>query len=1149
MKTLQKDTIREIKGSISRFLSIMAIIALGICFFVGVKATGPSMQLTANRYYEAQKLMDLRLVSTFGFKEEDVAAIRMTQGVGEVMPGYSADVILEQGEKRLVMRIISYPEKDGLNQPLLVEGRLPEKPNEIVVEAPQTKDSLVSSSTKFEIGETLKISPEVGEKPLKDFLKEDEFTIVGFVRSPQFVSIERGSTTLGTGDLRLYAFALPEAFAYERYTEVYVLGDRKGNDFTAYNNQSKEKVDQLAESLELLGIERLAINREEIVNEATQALNKGKQELQEARKQLSDGIASGQAFIETSKQALYTGENEYAIGRAKFQEEMRLGAEKLMFGKSEIQRGEEALNQGEKDLEIEIEKAQLQLVAGIDQLKNGILQMEENDPSHQLPQLENQLAVINSEIFQLELTYHQLVTEESLIEEAINQLDPNAPDYDEQKAQLEESLALIQAAMRNAEMGLTQLNIGKEEVLNGIDQILDFQKKLKDLKNQLNELEVNGPVEIEKGRIEGQQKIDAGREEIEKNKIILAQGEVAYEEGRINGENQLAQGQREIEIGWMELRKGEAELKDQQIRGELEIAKGEQKIKDGQAEIDKIEFGKFYVFDRNDNVGYSSYGEDAQRIDNMAGVFPMIFLLVAALVSFTTMTRMVEEQRTQIGTLKALGYNHVQIASKYFIYALTGAMIGAIIGAIIGLNTLPYLIAGAYNILYQMPSLELSIPWIPMMVSILIAVACTVFAAIGVTYVELKENPSQLMRPKAPKIGKEIFLEKIPFIWKRLGFIEKVTARNLMRYKGRFFMTVIGIAGCTALILAGFGLRDAIFSIIPKQFEEISIYDGVLAFKNEETLEGRSETKTLMENDPNFTESIFVYQTKLNLEKPGTDNKKEAYFFVPEFQGEIDDFAKLHDRKTQEPIDLKKAGVVLSEKVAYDLNLKVGDKVRVFSDDESHEVTVGAITENYLENYIYLSPKVYEDLWKKPLKVNLALVNLVDTSKETEEEVAKGWLENHGVVAVNFTANIIKSTNDSLNTLNVVVLVMLFSAGALAVVVLYNLTNINISERVREIATIRVLGFYDSEVYTYIFRENIVLSSIGILFGLGLGIILNNYIINTVETDIVMFGRSIEASSYLFAVLFTLFFTFVVNIGMTPLIKKISMVESLKSIE
>lgn len=1155
MKALQKDTFREIKKSRNRFLSIVAIIALGISFFVGVKSTGPSMKYTVSQYYETQRLMDIRLVSTYGFQEADVEAIKSTQGVDSVMPSYSADVIIERGDKRPVIKLMSLQDNQVLNQPLLLEGQMPENDGEILLEKPRDGGSLVASSYTYKIGDTIKLSSEVGDEALSDSVNRDNFTIVGFVRSPQFVSLERGSTSVGRGEVDYYGFIPATNFASERYTEVYVLSGDSANGVSPFTDQYAAGITALQNKFDALGIQRLEINHADIMAKAQEELQKGRDKYNAGVTEFTEGMAQGEASLADARNQLLDGEEALSSGWDEYYTKIAEGKAQLNEAQNQINQGEVDLAKGKVALAQQLAAGEAQLETlrqGITQLKDGIAQMEAQDPSGQLPALEAQLADIQNQIVQGKTALANLESAKSGIEDKIKSLDPMAPDYQTQLAILEAQLADINNQIAVVEDGLTKAYAGETQIQEAINEIYSFQAQLAGMKNQLAELEAalpNAEAALKQGAIDGQNQLDAGRITLDNSKDQLADGKAAFEAGKTDGLNTLAASRDQLDAGWAELNDGEAQLAEKRAEGEAELANAANELAKAEAKIGDLEFGKWYIFNREDNPGYTSYGEDAQRIDNISGVFPLFFLLVAALVSFTTMTRMVEEQRTQIGTLKALGYKHYQIASKYFIYALLAGTIGSAIGLIFGLNTLPYLIAGAYGLLYQVPSLIISPPWVPIIISCLIAISCSVAAALIVTHYELKEHPSELMRPKAPKIGKRIFLERIPIIWKHLGFIEKVTARNLMRYKGRFFMTVIGIAGCTALILAGFGLHNAIFSMIPRQFEGITVFDGYMALKNEDTLAEKATFKELLSNDDRFSENILAHQSKMTIAKVGSDTEKEAYLFVPESADSIKNFIHLQNRKSGKVIDLEASGVVLTEKVANNLGLAVGDKIRIYNEDESHEVVLGAITENYLENYIYLSPETYEKAFGKPLTVNMAYVNIPDTNTDLENAIAKDWLEKEGVVAVNFTGNIVKSSSDSMSSLSIVVLVMLISAGALAAVVLYNLTNINISERIREIATIRVLGFYDMEVYKYIFRENIVLSVIGIIVGLFLGVLLNSLIINTVETDIAMFTRGIKLTSYIYSIVFTLAFTFIVNIIMTPIIKRISMVESLKSIE
>ena len=1081
MKALRKDTVREIRKSLSRFLSIVAIIALGICFFGGVKSTSPSMKYTANQYFEAQKLADIHLVSTYGFTDDDVAALKKVEGVAAVTPAYSTDVIVENGEKRPVFKVLAVPAKDGLNQPLLLEGRMPEKDNECVIEMPDTTGPHTGRNA-YSIGSTIRMSPEVGEKKLEDTLSQSEYTVVGYIRSPQYISIERGSTSVGSGDISFYMMVKPEVFKAERYTDAYVYSTASADGVSAYSAEYKDAVSDLEKRLESVGKERLQINYDDIMTTGTQEIDKAKRELLDAQTTFDNEIAKAEQQLREAEQQIADGEAELAEGQRSYDEMVVSTTRTLNEKQAELQNAETQWNTGQQ------------------QYTDGQSQYEQNKAAFDAgkPEAEKQIADKKAELDQLGGMIGSIKSQIAVIE-AI----PEEKRTEEQKQALIQLKAQLQTLQPVYDQGTEALDAA-------IQQLKDAENQLTVAKAQLDQSKAA---------------LDSAAAQIEQGKTAIAQGWQQLEQGKAQAEQQLAEG-----------------------RQKLDDAR--QKIADSEKELKDVDFGKWYVFNRDDNPGYSGYGEDANRIDNVAGIFPVFFLLVAALVAFTTMTRMVEEQRMELGTLKALGYSPASIASKFVIYAALAAVVGCAIGVVSGINTLPRLIVGAYSLLYQVPELSLSVPWGAIIISCIITILCTVGAAILICSVELREEPSELMRPKAPKIGKRIFLEKIPFIWKRMGFISKVTARNILRYKARFFMTVIGISGCTALILAGFGLQDSIFSIIPKQFEEISVYDGMMAFKNEDTLEAKAPLESELRADPQVEDAMLAKQLKMSVSLADGGHSKDAYLYVPETPGDMNHFINLRHRKEpDQKLDLDDSGAIITEKLANDLGIKVSDTIRLYSDDKEFKIEVADITENYIENYVYVSPKAYESASGEPVKYNIAYFNLKDTGTDAENTFGEKWLENSDVVSVSFTGSIVKSSTDSLSSLNMVVLVMLVAAGALAFVVLYNLTNINVSERVREIATIRVLGFYDRETNNYIFRENIILSFIGMLIGLGLGVILNNFIITTVETDIVMFGRGIDPSSYIFACLFTMAFTLIVNLFMAPVIKKVDMVESLKSIE
>ncbi|WKY47017.1 FtsX-like permease family protein [Eubacteriaceae bacterium ES3] len=1152
MKALNKDILREIKKTKSRFISIVAIIALGVCFFVGIKATGPSMEYTANVYYETQRLMDFRLVSTFGFQDDDIAALGKTEGVETIMAGYSADVIIDEGEKRPVIRLYSVPEDQSLNQLVLVEGRLPQKSGEIVVEAPY-EDSVVGS-VDYVIGDTITLDSDLSGEPRSDTIVPDTYTIVGFVRSPQYVSFDRGTTSVGNGNVAFYGFIPQADFAYERYTEVYVKTSALADGESAFSKEYWTLIDGFEQNLEAVGAQRLEINYSEIMNEAQEKLDEGYAEYNDGQREFLEGIASGETELADARAQLVSGEIEIEAGYDELFSTMATTEATLADSKAQLDAARAGLIAGENELADKIAEANAQLDQGregIVQLTQAIEQMEAADPSDQLPELQAQLAEVQTQIDEGEAAIAGLNEQIAGLQIQIEALDPDDPNYEDQLAVLQAQIEELNVSVSAIETQLQPAYQAQLQLQAGIDEILNFQQTLEQTRAQLEALQTQveqGQAALDAEQAAAEAQLQDGWNQYYSGLAAYNQGYAQYQAGIDEGFATLANAEAEIADGWNQYYDGVAQLEESRAEGQAELDEAAAELADAQQEVDDIEEGKLYLFDRDDNPGYRSYGEDATRINKIANVFPLFFLLVAALVSFTTMTRMVEEQRTQIGTLKALGYRHSQIASKFVVYAVLAGLTGAVIGIIVGLNTLPYLIAGAYGMMYQIPDLLISPPWLPIIISAVMAVFCTVAAAGLATVVELREQPSELMRPKAPKIGKNILLERIPLIWKRLGFIEKVTARNLMRYKGRFFMTVIGIAGCTALILAGFGLQDAITTIIPKQFGEIAVYDGLLAFKESGTIEEKTAIKDELNADNRFSENMLAYQTSMKVEKSGDDYSKSVYLLVPETTDQLDDYIHVKNQETDESLDLSQ-GAIITEKASRDLNVAIGETIRVFNDDDSYEVEIAGIAENYLENYLYMSPETYSQIVGQEPEFNVAYINIPDTNETLETQIAGDWLAKDDVVSLNFTGSIIESSEDSMGSLNIVILVLILSAAALAGVVLYNLTNINISERVREIATIRVLGFYDMETYNYIFRENIVLALVGVIVGLFLGTGLNNLIINTMETDMTTFVREIELSSYLLAGALTMIFTLIINVVMTPIIKRINMVESLKSIE
>ena len=701
-------------------------------------------------------------------------------------------------------------------------------------------------------------------------------------------------------------------------------------------------------------------------------------------------------------------------------------------------------------------------------------------------------------------------------------------------------------------------------------QKADLDAKEKALLQQEQALAAQEEELLSAGRqiTDGKSQIAAARSQLDSTKSQITDGKAQIlsawallneKEGTLNASKaQLASGEQELADGRSEYeqaaKEAEEQITDGQVKitdGEKQLADAKQQIADAKAEIKKIENPKWYVQTREDALTeYQGYGDNADRMRSIGKVFPVLFFLVAALISLTTMTRMVEEQRVQIGTMKALGYGKAAIAGKYIGYALIATLGGSIFGVLAGEKILPFIIIYAYMILYKhLPAILVPYHMSYALQASGIAVACTLIATIASCYKELAAEPAELMRPAAPKQGKRILLERIGIIWKHLNFTWKSTVRNLIRYKKRFFMTIFGIGGCMALMVVGFGLKDCIYEIVSLQYEKVQFYDAATYMSDDISEENRQQLHDYLDQNADIKETIEARMQKTDVKS--ASGKKTLYLMVPSDNEKIEDFLSFHSRTNKDEVySLKKDEVILTEKMASLLNVKVGDELTIEDEDRGDQtVTVGAICENYMGHYLYLSPEKYEELYGVPAEYNTIIYSVKDGKDDQIEKIGTKLLSMDGVLNVSYTSSIEGRLDDMLRSLNLVIVVLIVSAGMLAFVVLYNLNNINITERQRELATLKVLGFYDGEVASYVYRENILLTIIGSVVGMVLGNLLHRYIILTVEVEEAMFGRQIHWQSYLYSFLFTVAFSLFVNWVMFYKLKKIDMVESLKSVE
>ena len=1207
---LRKDFIIEIKKTMGRFVSIFFIVALGVAFYSGIRASEPSMRITADQYFDDSELMDLKVMGTMGLTKADIKAIGKVSGIEAVEGGYSKDVLCPVGDNEKVVHMLSM--EKNFNQVSVVEGRLPEKAGECLVD----EDFL--SYTDLKVGDTVTFHSGDGEA-LTDSLVTDTYKIVGIGNSPLYISFGRGSSTIGTGEISGFVVVDKASFDMDVYTEAYVKvsGAEEKIAFTdEYNNLS----DAAKEAVSAIEEERCAVRKQEIVDEANEKLadsektvneksqelenakkelesgkSKATEELEKAKQQLTDGEAeladakqqiadgetqladakaqlndkqaqldsaeaqyeSGKAQLDQKEQELADAEQVYLSNYSKYMPIITAGKEQISAGKSQIADGKKRLDEG---------------LAPLNHLKGGLAGIEDeiSQCDSEIAGLKTQLDGMDSEVYQkyVNIPKENRNEEEQAYVEKWENLNKQLADIKKQKAQLEDKKKDLLVQMNQAGFA-TEADLDAQ-ITSLTAQRDELDKKEAALLGQEQTLAAQEEELLSAGRqiTDGKSQIATARSQLDSTKSQITDGKAQIlsawallneKEDTLNASKaQLASGEQELADGRSKYEQAEKEAEEQITDGQAKITDGEkqltdarQKIADAKAEIKKIENPKWYVQTREDALTeYQGYGDNADRMRSIGKVFPVLFFLVAALISLTTMTRMVEEQRVQIGTMKALGYGKAAIAGKYIGYALIATLGGSIFGVLAGEKILPFIIIYAYMILYKhLPAILVPYHMSYALQASGIAVACTLIATIASCYKELAAEPAELMRPAAPKQGKRILLERIGIIWKHLNFTWKSTVRNLIRYKKRFFMTIFGIGGCMALMVVGFGLKDCIYEIVSLQYEKVQFYDAATYMSDDISEENRQQLHDYLDQNADIKETIEARMQKTDVKS--ASGKKTLYLMVPSDNEKIEDFLSFHSRTNKDEVySLKKDEVILTEKMASLLNVKVGDELTIEDEDRGDQtVTVGAICENYMSHYLYLSPEKYEELYGVPAEYNTIIYSVKDGKDDQIEKIGTKLLSMDGVLNVSYTSSIEGRLDDMLRSLNLVIVVLIVSAGMLAFVVLYNLNNINITERQRELATLKVLGFYDGEVASYVYRENILLTIIGSVVGMVLGNLLHRYIILTVEVEEAMFGRQIHWQSYLYSFLFTVAFSLFVNWVMFYKLKKIDMVESLKSVE
>lgn len=1076
--TYLKDIFREIKISLGRFLSILCIVAIGVAFFAGIKASAPDMKNSADTYFDKYNVQDIQVYSTIGLTKKDVADIKKIKGVKSVQPSFSMDTLSQIDSTQMVIKVISYGIDQKMNKIRVVEGRMPERENECLVEASSATNKLYGT---FHIGDTIKLQSGTDEA-LSKSLKHTKYKIVGTCYNPNYLSYEKGSSNIGSGTVNSFIYIQNTNVLKDYYTEVNVCV-KGAKDLDCYSDEYFDVVDPVLKKIKKI-----------------------------SNKQIDARIQSYQSELDEKKQEatdkFKDAENQFNDAQNKIDS----GLSEIQSNELKLQNSKDQINQGWNEY-----YANLQLLDNIPTLQNAIAQIEESEKKlpellSQKEQIENGLQQINAE--------GDLNTKRTLIQNAIDFIDialkklENYPDssdaetirikLNEKKELLQGQLSLIdQAIAKKAELEaiLPQIQSGIEQIQAGVAKKAELQSQLNQLLNAKNELN-NAYVSL------------------------------------INGQAQYEDGVSKIEDAKNELNKSIEQLTLSKAEFNIQKHDALRELSDAQLEIDKME-GKWIVLDRNSHYSYRDYGACADRMDGIAKVFPVFFFLVAALVCMTTMTRMVDEQRNEMGTLKALGYSKLQIASKYIIYALIASILGSILGCSLGMYLFPTVIFNAWNTLYNIDQIKfLFQPGLILLASGSVT-GITLLATLYSIYSELIEMPSQLMRPKAAKAGKKILLERITFIWKRLSFLQKVTARNIFRYKKRFFMTIIGIAGCSALLVAGFGINDSISDIVNQQYNVIYHYDATVSAK---TSEITSQIKSLKGVKDVYEEDHLAVTTKI-------ENKDiSTTVHIISNDKKFKDFCTLFNGNNE--FDLDDSSVLISQKMATKLNKKAGDTIKIKdANNKVIKAKIKGVFTNYVGHHIYASESLYKSWNTNAKTTHIYLIKSKKTTKKFERNLGNKIMNIDGVQSVTFYSSLQKNFKDMIKSISYIVVVLVISAACLAFVVLYNLSNVNISERKREIATIKVLGFTRKEVDAYINRETILLTILGSLIGLGIGIGLHHLIMNLAEMDDIMFGRTINSISYVISFVMTIGFNAIINLCMHKKLNNIQMVESLKAVE
>ena len=1133
---MRRNLRRTIMRSLGRYLAIMAIIALGCAIFVGLRITKTDMVETGQKYTDRQNMFDLRLLSTYGWDKTDVEKIAQMEGVVEAEGSLTLDVYARMGKAQEdgVYRLHSLPER--ISKPYLLGGRMPEAPNECLVDGANLGDGV--------LGIELTVS-DTNDADTLDMLACRVYTVVGYTSSPLYMDMTRGNTTLGNGSVNSYIYIPEDAFDTDYYSEIQLTIP---GDYRVYTEAFADAMDAMAKKLEpqiqIVADDRLVTLRQDAYEQYTDGMQEyenGRREFEEAKAEVLEELADalkqledGQAELDRNLQTILDGEKQLAENEKLLQE----GLDKLTQGRADLEKAkadtyaqlaasEQELIDNEAAAKAglaQIEEGLPQIVEGLAQIEDGLAQIEEG-----LPQLEVVISMAQTQVgsARTALSIANLTGNAELIASAQSRLYEAEAALRDYQAKRQEAVAMraqLRAQKSELTTQKTELEATKATLEEALAQIADGYKQLEAGKLQAESEFAAAEAELTNGQTD----LESGRKELESAKQELADGRA-----------QLAQAQAELDQARADYEAGKAEADAELAKGEKELLDAAADLAQAKKTIDRMDHVDVFALTRNSNMGYMALDSNSDIVSGISLVLPVFFLLIAALVCITTMTRMVDEERTQIGTMKALGHSGYRIMSKYLLYSASASVIGCLLGVSVGSVVFPRILWQAYGILFNItPDVELVLDW---QLSLGITVAYTLVSSLVTWYSchrTLREVPAELIRPKAPTSGKKILLEYLPF-WNKLSFLNKVMLRNVLRYRQRLLMMLVGIGGCTALLLTGFGLRDTIVDIANIQFAEVLQYDIEVYFSEGQSGQKQESFRTAMGDHA----VGFFHQSSVELTYGGRT------WDVSLIAGgdDVAEFINFH--RGEQSLGMPGEGEALvSAGVCEALDIGVGDTISVRSSDMRElTLTVSGIYDNHVNNYVVVRPETVAGQWDESPEYQMAYVR---TAKDADVHTVGTQISAmDAVVSISVSEDLADMVNSMMDALDMVVLLIVFCAGLLAAIVLYNLTNININERIREIATIKVLGFNGKETSAYVFKENILLTVLGACGGLVLGKYFLDFVMSKIKIDMVWFATRLSVPSYIYAVVLTLLCAAVVDFIFHKKLDTINMAEALKSVE